>query len=62
MSYNICETGIFYSIPNSTLYPCATITGELCVWNPVIDFGCPAYPIISTACPTLTKIGSNSNF
>jgi len=31
ISYNIGETGIFSSIPNSTLSPCATITGELCV-------------------------------
>lgn len=40
---------IHSSVASSALSPYARSTGVVCVWNPVIDFGLPAWPTTSTA-------------
>ena len=35
-------TGMYSSVASSALSPCASKTGVVCVWNPVMVFGLPA--------------------
>ena len=52
------DTGMYSSVANSALSPCANKTGVVCVWKPVIVLGLPACPTTSTAWPTRTETGS----
>ena len=42
-------SGTYSSAASSALSPNASKTGVVCVWNPVIVFGFPAWPTTSTA-------------
>lgn len=45
---------MYSSVANSARSPIASSTGVVCVWNPVMVFGLPAWPTTSTAIPTRT--------
>ena len=40
---------MYSSVASSARSPYANKTGVVCVWNPVIVFGLPAWPTTSTA-------------
>ena len=41
-------TGKYSSVASSARSPCASKTGVVCVWKPVIVLGLPAWPTTST--------------
>ena len=49
-------SAMYSSVASSARSPCPRSTGVSCVWKPVIYFGLPAAPTVSTAMPTRTEV------